>query len=302
MLEIGDNMIRSDNEWSRLKRVILGSAENFNFPKNDPEYSTWDEAPIGPASPIAIHETQEALNLFQAELENLGVEVIRPKPIDYVKEDGFGCYCPRDTTLVIGDKVILTPTVWPNRRIEWKAIRAALGDNVTTVDDPAAVFDAANIIRCGKDILYLISYSGNEAGADWLENYLGPEYIVHRLNAVYQGMHLDSTIVPLRDGLVMLNSERIKEYQLPDFMKSWDKIWIKQEDLIQPKGWDHMTSNWIGMNVLSYDENTIFCDSNQTILRKKFDKYGIETIGVNLPHAKMFMGGHHCVTLDLQRL
>lgn len=301
MSEIGAIMIHSDNEWSKLKRVILGSAENFNFPKGDPEYSTIEGVPCGQPAQIYIDETQEALSLFQVELEKLGVEVLRPETIDYVKEDGFGCYCPRDTTLVIGNKVILTPTIWPNRRIEWKSMMKFLGDNITTVDDPEAMFDAANIIRCGKDILYLISYSGNEAGANWLENYLGPEYTVHRLNAVYQGMHLDSTIIPLREGLVMLNSERITEHQLPDFMKSWDKFWIKHEDLIQPKGWDHMTSNWIGMNVLSYDENTIFCDSNQSILRKKFDKYKIDTIGVNLPHAKMFMGGHHCVTLDLLR-
>jgi len=294
-------MINSNNEWGKLKKVILGSAENFNFSTTDAEYNKLKSMPKGPASDTSIYQTNKALDLFQKELEKLDVEVLRPKSLDYVSMDGFGCYCPRDIVLVIGNKVILTPTIWKKRRLEWNSILHHLGNDVTVVDDPEVMFDAANIIRCDKEILYLVSYSGNEKGADWLQNFLGSDYKVHKLKAIYKGMHLDSTIVPLREGLVMLNSERISSNQLPDFMKSWNKIWIEKDDMIQPKGWDHMTSNWIGMNILSYDENVVICDSKQHNLRKKLYKYNIDTIGVNLPDAKLFMGAHHCVTLDLLR-
>jgi N-dimethylarginine dimethylaminohydrolase len=292
-------MISSSNEWDKLSKVILGSSEKMNWSITDPDYSKLVNRPgsnfgSGPVPNSIIYDTEKALNYFQKQLELLDVEVIRPKPIDYQSSDSFGNYCPRDTVLVIGDKVILTPTKWKKRRDEWASM-LHLFPTAVTVDDPNAMFDAANIIRCNNDIIYLISYSGNEAGADWLERYLGPEYTVHRLRNVYNGMHLDTTIVPLREGLVMLNRGRMSENDIPRFMKNWDKIWIYEEDIIST------ASKWIGMNLLSYNENLVFCDSKQINIINKLKKHRIEIIGVTLPHAKYLMGGHHCVTLDLKR-
>lgn len=297
-------MISSSNEWDKLSKVILGSSEKMNWSITDPDYSKLVNRPgsnfgSGPVPNSIIYDTEKALNYFQKQLELLDVEVIRPKPIDYQSSDSFGNYCPRDTVLVIGNKVILTPTKWKKRRDEWASM-LHLFPTAVTVDDPNAMFDAANIIRCNNDIIYLISYSGNEAGADWLERYLGPEYTVHRLRNVYNGMHLDTTIVPLREGLVMLNRGRMSENDVPRFMKNWDKIWIYEEDIIST-GENKTTSKWIGMNLLSYNENLAFCDSKQINIINKLKKHRIEIIGVTLPHAKYLMGGHHCVTLDLKR-
>ena len=294
-------MIRSDNEWGRLEKVILGSTKNFNFSTTDEKYIRIPNRPSGPANFEKILETEEALASWQKLLEDMGVDVLRPSEIDYQKLDGFGSYCPRDTVLVIGNKVILTPTVWKKRTIEWHALKDYLGSDYVLPTDQNVMFDAANIIRCNRDILYLISYSGNEAGADWLQSYLGPEYTVHKLKNVYNGMHLDSTILPLREGLVMLNSTRINESKLPKFMMSWDKIWITEDDMWKDPELNSMTSNWIGINILSYDENAVFCDPKQIKLMKKLSKYGIESIGINIPNTKYFMGGHHCASLDLKR-
>ena len=296
-------MISTHNEWGKLRKVILGTVENFNFSTKDTFYKKFPSDRIfhGPAPNKVIEEQTEALNIFEKELKNLDVEVLRPYPIDYVRLDAFGAYCTRDTILVIGDKIFMTPTVMPTRTVEWESMLPYLGDNIYYPENDDIIFDAANVMRCNNDILYLVSFSGNEAGADWLETILGPEYTVHRLRDVYNGMHLDTTIIPLRDGLVMLNSDRIKEDSLPNFMQSWQKIWIEHDDLVVVPGWEHLSSNWMGMNILSYDENTIFCDTIQTRLRKKLENNGIDTIGVNLPHAKMLMGGHHCCTLDLVR-
>lgn len=295
-------MINSNNEWEKLTKVILGSADKMNWSRSDPEYNKilkQANFSSGPVPDRIIYETEKALKHFQAQMESMGIEVIRPEMIDYQSIDGFGNYCPRDTVLVIGDKIILTPTRWKRRRDEWQSMMHVF-PSVVTVDDPSAMFDAANVIRCNNDLIYLVSYSGNEAGADWLESYLGPEYRVHRLRNVYNGMHLDTTIVPLREGLVMLNGERMTEEVVPSFMKSWDKIWISNDDLFSSNG-EKRTSKWIGMNLLSYDENTVFCDGKQKNIINKLKRYNIDAIDVHLPHAKYLMGGHHCVTLDLQR-
>ena len=290
--------ISTNNEWGRLRKVILGSALNFNFSQSDPKYKNIKKLPKGPVPEHVILETEEALTIFESQLKQLNVEVLRPNPIDYVSLDAFGCYCPRDTVLVLDSIPILTPTIWEKRRVEWQSIIHYL-PNAITIDDPNVILDAANVIRCNDDLLYLVSYSGNEAGADWIERNF-PRYNVHRLRNVYADMHLDTTIVPLREGLVLLNAERLKDEQLPDFLKSWDKIWIQPEDIISSNT-SAATSNWIAMNLFSYDEHTVFCDPKQKNIIAKLNEHGIEEIGIDLPHSKYLMGGHHCCTLDLVR-
>jgi len=45
----------------------------------------------------------------------------------------------------------------------------------------------------------------------------------------------------------------------------------------------------------------VICDVNQTHLRKELDKHGIESIGLEMRHARAMAGGFHCVTLDVKR-
>ena len=45
----------------------------------------------------------------------------------------------------------------------------------------------------------------------------------------------------------------------------------------------------------------MICDQNQINLRKTLESYGIETIGLEMRHARVFAGGFHCVTLDTKR-
>ena len=94
-----------------------------------------------------------------------------------------------------------------------------------TLNNNGSVFDAANILRCNNDILYLVSNTGNLKGAKWLQNFLGSEYRVHTIQDVYSYIHIDSTIAVLREGLCLLNPERVNENNISEFLKSWDKIW-----------------------------------------------------------------------------
>jgi len=52
---------------------------------------------------------------------------------------------------------------------------------------------------------------------------------------------------------------------------------------------------------LSISEELVIVDINQTSLRKKLSSYGIESIGLNMRHARTISGGFHCVTLDTLR-
>ena len=169
-----------------------------------------------------------------------------------------------------------------------------------TLNNHEPVFDAANILRCNNDILYLVSNTGNLKGAKWLQNFLGSEYRVHTIEDVYSYIHIDSTIAVLREGLCLLNPERVNENNMPEFLKSWDKIWCPPMVDI---GY-HQTiraSLWIGVNLLSVDENTVIVDNRQKQLITDLKKYGIDTLDCQIRHSRTLGGSFHCVTTDLVR-
>ena len=85
-------------------------------------------------------------------------------------------------------------------------------------------FEAANILKLGKDLLYLVSRSGNLLGAKWLQSVVGDKYKVHLTEGIYGGSHIDSTIMALRPGLVLMNGSRVNKQNCPKLLKSWEKF------------------------------------------------------------------------------
>ena len=85
----------------------------------------------------------------------------------------------------------------------------------------------------------------------------------------------------------------------------WDKIWfddcVVQGSKLADQGYMPPCSPYIGMNILSVDENTIICDSAQEPLMRELDKYGINSVPVQFRHSMTLSGGIHCATLDLRR-
>lgn len=306
----GLKLLNSYNEWDPLKEVIVGSATNAHWPKdcsafrNLEKTTKWTMSPVpaGPVESWIVKEANEDLEVLSKTLESLGVKVHRPRNLDFESFDGMYNYCPRDRVLIIGDKVVDAPMLYPTRKKEIEAIAEYLSGTLISCVDSAVTFDAANICRLGKDLLYLVSDSGNRAGGQWLQNILGDEYKVHILENIYSGVHIDSTISPVREGLVVLNADRINESNVPEPLRSWDKIWIHGDQLHEQQFCQYpYASKYIGLNFLTVDPTTVICDPKQTYLRTQLEKYNVKTIGVDLRHSRTLGGGHHCVTLDLAR-
>jgi scyllo-inosamine-4-phosphate amidinotransferase 1 len=282
-----------------------------------------------------IEETQEDLEDLVSLLKSFGVSVKRPKSLNNSKSfsngdwstNGYYTYCPRDSVLIIGDTIIESPMALRSRYFEtfsfrddfinymkhgtrWvSAPKPRLGNdcyqrenlNELTLTNTEPIFDAANILRCNNDILYLLSNTGNELGAKWLQNFLGSEYKVHVLKDMYSYAHLDSTIALLREGLCLLNPERVNEDNLPKVLKSWDKIWCTDMvDIGYYPNYNH-ASTWVGINLLSLNSNLVICDENQIELHKQLYRNNVEVIPMKLRHARTLGGSFHCVTLDTHR-
>jgi glycine amidinotransferase/scyllo-inosamine-4-phosphate amidinotransferase 1 len=257
----------------------------------------------------------------------MGIKVHRPAATDFStiyetddwSVDGYHAYCPRDVIFTVGNQAIECPMVLRHRQNEVRIYRdivetvrsplprllddmydrSVLGRPTLTNKEPA--FDAANLLKIGRDIMFLISNTGNDAGRDWLQEHLGSEYRVHAVRDVYAYIHIDSTILPLRPGLVLCCPKRINDDNIPDFFRSWDRIYAP-EPIVTPfdSAWNP-SSAWIAMNVLSISPELVVVEKNQTNLMRLLKKYGIESYPLQLRHMRTMGGGPHCVTLDLVR-
>jgi len=335
----------SCNEWDQLEEVIVGNPLGARFPTPDrstqlaefPDRSL-AEIPQGPFPQRIIEETEEDLNEFVQVLEGFGVTVRRPDTWLHAakfstihwESEGYYNYCPRDIMLVIGDHIIETPNVIRSRAQETFSYRTLLLDYMKSGakwysapkpmlldslfeydpdkptprnDEPA--FDAANILRFGEDLMYLVSATGNELGGHWLQTILGEKFRVHLLKDVYYGSHIDSTFVALRPGLILCNPARVNDDTLPPILKQWDVIYSPPMENTGRYDADYLSkcigSDWIDMNAFSINPNTVVVDRDQTALIKLLEKHGLDVVPIKLRHSKMMGGGFHCVTLDIRR-
>ena len=210
-------------------------------------------------------------------------------------------YCPRDRFLIAGREILDPAMMYPCRDMEILCYKDMLTEN-TIKKMPCKegmVLDGANICRLGKNWVYLESDSGNIEAYDWLcKQY--PSINIEKVN-FYAGVHIDSTIVPLREGLAICNKPRVKTKRyLPPCMKDWEIIWV--EDVTASVFYQYpYASKWIGLNMLSVNSKTVIMDTAQTELSNTLEKKGFTVIPHTLRHSRTLGGGHHCVTLDTWR-
>ena len=80
-----------------------------------------------------------------------------------------------------------------------------------------------------------------------------------------------------------------------------DTMVKKLNDLGFNNNLSDMSSPWVGMNILSLDQNTVIADERQINLIKELEKYSINVIKVKMRHMYTQGGGIHCATLDTVR-
>lgn len=300
--------ISSYNEWDTLKSIVVGSAKGANWPSGDPvfaresEKTTWKETPVpsGPVPQWIIDESEEDLQALSDILTNLGVEVIRPKERDFVKTHGMYNYCPRDRLLIAGDTIVDCTMMYPCRNQEIECLTEVTNGNtvLTMPRNQGMVLDAANICRLNDKWLFLNSWSGNARAALWIKEQF--RHIDIEFCSFYAGVHIDSTIVPVREGLVMINGSRIKKEQIPEVFDGWQILWI--EDVVEQSFYEYpYASKWVGMNVLVVDPHTVIVDAAQKSIINMLERRNFTVIPHTLRHARTLGGGLHCVTLDLHR-
>lgn len=282
----------------------------------------------------------KALGRFTGILENEGVIVRRIEELEYTREfstpawktlGGFCAANPRDAFLVIGNQIIEAPMCSRSRHFETLAYRSLFNDyarqgaHLVSAPKPGLldelynpghavegsttpyvlteiepVFDAADFIRCGRDIIGQLSHVTNQAGVDWLQCHLGNDYKIHLIESLDpKPAHIDTTLSLLAPGKLLVNSTFTDVKKLPEVFKNWD-ILIAPEP-VPYKTRPCLMSDWISINTLMLDEQRIVVERRQTPLIRALKKWGFKPIPCDFEDYYPFIGGFHCATLDVRR-
>lgn len=247
---------------------------------------------------------------------------------------GLYAAMPRDLLLVIGDEIIECPMAWRSRYFEVNAYRPLLTEYFRrgarwtaapkpqltddfydheyvelddddwrqlkyVINDSEPTFDAADFIRCGRDIFVQKSHVTNGFGIEWLRRHLGADYTVHELTfRDTHPMHIDATFMPLAPGKLLINPERVET--LPDMFKTWD-ILTPPPPVMPDSHTLYMTSKWISINLLMLDEERIIVERNEEPLIRALKDWGFKPIPCSFRNFNTFGGSFHCATLDVRR-
>lgn len=245
---------------------------------------------------------------------------------------GLYAAMPRDLLLVVGDEIIESPLSWRSRHYEIHAYRSLLKDyfrrgarwtcaptpqlsdalykqapagaedaevfdSIITEFEPT--FDAADFVRCGRDIFVQRSHVTNSFGIEWMRRHLGPAYQIHEVEiADPHPMHIDATLTILAPGKLIVNKERMPK--LHPLFRGWDVLEAPTPTFTAGHPM-YMSSRWITMNLLSIDEERVMVERQEEGLARKLRDWGLKPILCNFTNFYAFGGSFHCATCDVRR-
>lgn len=257
---------------------------------------------------------------------------------DWAMAGGHASACPRDVLLVVGDEIIEAPMTQRTRYFEFRAYRTLLQEYfrrgarwtaapkplmtdalyhdcgwqdgrefaygvspVLTEAEPA--FDAACFARFGRDIFWQPDLVSNEFGAEWLRRHLGPGFRIHRIRfREANPTHIDTTLVPVRPGLVLINPQRPCIDGMMKLFRANDWQIVEAPPSVRSgRAPSRDVSNWISMNILMLDPQTALVEQAEIPTIKLLQSLGCEVISLPFDRVYAFGGSFHCCTADIRR-
>lgn len=369
--------LNSYDDWSPLREVIVGSAENYvshyrelsfdlffydqladdenNFDKM--YYPRVSQLPVG--SPMRwnirqryVEELAEDVEGLARILTELSVTVHRPlrmqanQQISTLawKADAIPALNIRDNALILGDEIIETPpqvraryhenqflagifgsyfrngarwTVMPrplmtDNSFDTSYAMGSPGGPAEFIQEPQPspydvgfemMFDGAQCLRLGGDIMVNIATKNHALAVDWLARHLQGRFRLHRVYGLADN-HIDSKVIALRPGLLLIRNPSIAD-QLPSALQKWDMLVAPKPDVNNfPKYEDNeliLTSRYIDLNVFSASPDIVLVNDACPELIRMLEAADFTVVPVRHRHRRLFGGGFHCFTLDTVR-
>ena len=296
------------NETSRLKVVILGTAEsNGPVPSiedaYDPKSLEHIKAGTYPTEGDMVVEMDAVAKVF----EKYDVKVYRPKVIKDCNQ-----IFTRDIGFVIDD-VFIKANILPDREEELDAIQYVIDeiDKDKVMRPPEEVHIEGGDVIVWNDYVFIGTYRGedysdyivartNQAGVDYIANKFPRKKVKSfnlrksQTNAMENALHLDCCFQPIGKDKAILHKNGFleeDEYQwLVDFFGKDNIFEITKEEMY------HMNSN-----VFSISENVIISEKNFTRLNSWLRENGFTVEEVPYAEIAKQEGLLRCSTLPLIR-
>lgn len=247
------------------------------------------------------------------------------KTPDWSEPNEVGTMPPRDTFLTIGPEILECPLASRARTFEirsvrhlfkqyWEACptmrwtsapRPLLGDASFNPDfkldrkfldfskpmpltEEEPLFDAADVLRVGKDIFLRRSVTTNDMGLEWLERHYGHQHRVHRIE--FEGaplpIHMDASFVTLRPGLAISNPTQPLSAKSRAYFEDNGWTIAKAPEPAHdgpPPGCT--TSRWCSMNVCVIDPHTVCAEASEGPTIEFLQNHGFRVIPVPMRNA-----------------
>ncbi|GAP90070.1 putative lysine amidinotransferase [Rosellinia necatrix] len=292
--------------------------------------------PKSPFPDRIIKKAEAELDCLATILREEGIRVYRPpEGIDWLSEGGYTGAMPRDGLISVGNTLIEACFAWSCRSRE---IELAYGDMLKELaaEDPNAriirrpdetfantlldeshdktepwvinntrpAFDAADFMRFGKVIIGQLSHVTNQAGVDYVQRHLPAGYHIEMLKVDDpHAMHIDATILPLRQGLLVFNPNKVTEADLRahEVLADWQLVaypFTPSEPEDPPL---YMTSPWLSLNALVLDGKRMIVEASDDQTADFYERLGMTCIRCPFKHVNSMGGSFHCATVDLVR-
>ncbi len=321
----GTKLLRSlgvYNEWGRLKEAVVGIPDDTVEMDYIPAMKwlpNWEVAELKKfAGKKTAEDEPEVFARLKAQIEghvkvlrDHGVVVHRTKPMMYPEEKTFLSDIQRGNMLfggadffrVIGNNVILLNSFrYPFRRKQVWVVRPVIEELIKGTNaryaaspPPSPHYTEEDLYLENGDIMLdghnvYVGMSGNASsprGADWLRQFLGPEYRVHVVRLAPDRFHLDWVLSLNRPGLLTYCPAAFVD-GLPQPLQKWDKIIVNPDESA-------------GANNLSIDPNTIIVASQYGRIADEYRKRGMNVITIPLETTIDYGSSARCLTAVLDR-
>ena len=304
------------HEWGKLREAIVGRGDELVIPSYsaavsfiyDPEYLDMMKEYGGRrASEVDPQSTKKLIEQIEGlvrVLEERGIIVHRPhhltpEEMKYMEDvqKGSMFIFARDPVLVIGNNVIETAIKIPMRAKERYGIRPILrkrlkNSNARYVAVPAVspAFSKDGIYLEGGDVLLngydiYVGNSGrgsNNAGIEWLQEYLGPRYRVQEVKLEPKWEHLDCVLSLVRPGLGVIHRDGIVG-ELPESIRDWDYVEVNEDE-----------ARRLAVNLLVLDDKTVIIDRQHHRIGEELRKRGVEVIEIPYDEVATWGGAFRC--------
>ncbi|KAF9700538.1 hypothetical protein EKO04_001732 [Ascochyta lentis] len=152
--------VSAEDEWSPLRSVIVGRAEDSAFPSEPkhmmaatmpPEHLSHFK-PLSPFPPTILARAQEELDNLADVMQKEGIRVYRPNKVNWLKMQGYTGAMPRDGLITVGSTIIEAPFAWRCRRHEITLAYSEILSELGSGNSSATICRAPLIT--GEDTLY----------------------------------------------------------------------------------------------------------------------------------------------------